>query len=73
MKLLLKKKTTLEDLPAGSLFLYGDTLGLKSEYYSDSNAIEAYIIGSGEMFWGGTKNVRDQKEIVVMEVQIEGL
>lgn len=61
---------TLEDLPAGSLFKYGETIALKSEYRADGGAIEAYIVGSGEMFWGGTKTSEDQRKLLVVAVAI---
>ena len=57
---------TLQELPNGSLFMYNGTLCLKTEYVSDSGAIsiEAYIVGSGCMFWGGTSNPYKQRLIM---------
>ena len=75
MRLIKRGKTTLENLKKGCLFLSGTTLCLKSEYtYSSSTtpsngAIEAYIVGSGEMFWGGTNNAYDQRKLIVTEVE----
>lgn len=71
MKLIKKNTCTLEDLPNGSLFLYGETLGLKSEYMTDNYAIEAYIVGSGEFFWGGMNKGKDQAKLVVTEVEVD--
>lgn len=62
------EKITLEDLPNGSLFIYENCLALKSEYVADSGAIEAYIVGTGEMFWGGTNNAEDQRKLKVTQV-----
>jgi hypothetical protein len=72
MELKIKQKTTLGDLPNGSLFLSEDkeTLGLKSEYKTLGNAIEAHIVGSGEMFWGGTHSNFEQQRLIVWEVEL---
>lgn len=71
MKLVEKQSCTLAELPAGSLFLHGKTLGLKSEYHTESGAIEATIVGSGEMFWGGTHSPQDQANLIVTQVDID--
>jgi hypothetical protein len=76
MKLVLKNKTTLEDLPPGSLFMTLDMqcLGMKSEYHTEKGAVEAYIVGSGEFFWGGTGgDVAEQRNIEVVRVKVKGL
>ncbi|MFA5366299.1 MAG: hypothetical protein WC333_00050 [Dehalococcoidia bacterium] len=75
MKLVLKNKTTLEDLPPGSLFmtLNMQCLGMKSEYHTDKGAVEAYIVGSGEFFWGGTGgDVAEQRKLEVIRVKVKG-
>lgn len=51
---------TLAECPPG-LFLFGDMIGLKSEY----GDCEAYC-DSGEAFWGGTDNPKDQKKLKVI-------
>ena len=56
-------ETTLDDCPAG-LFMYGDTLGFKTEY-RDQNGPEAYVVASGEYFWGGTDNLIMRKSKLV--------
>lgn len=72
MKLIKKNNTcTLEELPNGSLFLCDDTLALKSEYRNENGAVEAYIVGSGEFFWGGTNNAKEQAKIRVTEVEVD--
>lgn len=65
-----KQKTTLEKLPSGSLFIYNGTICLKSEYISDEGAIEAYIVGSGEMFWGGTTIAEKLNKLKVKKIKI---
>jgi len=62
------KKVTLEKLSAGSLFQYEETIALKTEYGTESGAIEAFIVGSGEMFWGGTNNAKDQRKLKVSKL-----
>jgi hypothetical protein len=66
-----KYKVSLEDLPAGCLFLYNQTLCLKTEYKTTNGAIEAFIVGSGEMFWGGTNTTEEQAKLKVKKVKIE--
>jgi len=61
----MEQRVTLEDLEAGSLFRFGDTIGFKSEYRTDLGATEAYILGSGEMFWGGIHSPEEQSQLLV--------
>lgn len=56
----------LDDLPSGTLFKYDDTVALKSEYRTDQGAVQSYIVGSGEMFWGGAKNAYDLNNLIVI-------
>jgi len=72
MKLIVVKKIKLEDLDAGKLFLSEDKtcLALKSEYKTNAGAVEAYIVGSGEMFWGGTSDPSVQSKLPVWEVRV---
>lgn len=41
----------LADCPIG-LFWHGDTLCLKTEYGNNAGRIDAYIVESGEFYWG---------------------
>lgn len=43
---------TLEDAPVGLLKTVGGLLILKTEYRNENGAIDAYIVDSGEYFWG---------------------
>lgn len=63
-----KSNCALSELEPGSLFEYENTFALKTEYKNESGAIEAFIIGSGEMFWGGTDNAEDQAKLIVKRV-----
>ena len=63
------KKVKLIDAPVG-LFLYEDTLCLKTEYMHKSfkqttPRVEAYIVDSGETFWGGVKTAEEVNSLMV--------
>jgi hypothetical protein len=60
---------TLEELPAGSLFSFNGTIALKSEYRTENGAIEAFILGSGEMFWGGVTTAAEQTALLVTPIR----
>lgn len=49
----------LGELAAGTIFKYKETYALKSEYRNDNGICECFIVGSGEMFWGGVSNPND--------------
>lgn len=73
---------TLDACPPG-LFMFGDTLGFKSEYRSlagDRESIEgagwksdAYCVESGEYFWGGMSNWRRREALMVQPVDYDQL
>lgn len=47
-----KRRVRLDKCPVG-LFLYGeDCLGMKTEYGNNEGRIDAFIVSSGEFFWG---------------------
>ena len=69
MKLVKRNKIKLINLHGGSLFLFNDSLCLKTEYFTPIGAVEAYIVGSGEFFWGGTKDPKEHGELEVFEVE----
>ena len=68
MEITIKGKVKLGKLEAGKLFMYNGTIALKSEYLTQKGAVEAYIVGSGEMFWGGTSTPKEQVELEVIEL-----
>jgi hypothetical protein len=59
----------LDECPAG-LFLAGACLGFKSEYRNENGDCEAYVVASGEFFWGGAKTGEDRKALMVTPVEI---
>lgn len=61
----------LDELKSGSLFIYGETIGLKSEYRNEHGAIEAYIVGSGELFWEGFTDISEQANLMVQPLVLE--
>ena len=65
------EKVTLYDLPFGAMFAYGDDcIAVKSEYACGNGLIEAFIIDSGEQFWGGAKTAKEQNELMVQPLEI---
>ena len=72
MEITIKGKVKLGELEAGKLFMYNGTIALKSEYFTEKGAVEAYIVGSGEMFWGGTSTPKEQVELEVIELGTVG-
>jgi hypothetical protein len=75
MKLIVKKLKTvrLENLEPGKLFMTTDMkcLALKTDYRNAKGAVEAYIVGSGDVFWGGTSDPRVLNNLDVLEVKIK--
>jgi phytoene dehydrogenase-like protein len=43
---------TLAECPVGLFVTQGGTLCLKTEYIDNDGVISAYIVATGEMFWG---------------------
>jgi len=74
-QLIIKKLTTFRKAKKGALFLHGHTLVLKSEHSTKNNQDEyqqdAYIVGSGEYFWGGVDTVKERDKLQVIEVELK--
>ena len=65
------EKCTLDELPCGTLFAFGDDcIAVKSEYRCNNGLIEAFIIDSGEQFWGGAHTAKEQNELMVQHLEI---
>lgn len=62
------KQTTIEELFPGSLFKFNDSYVIKSDYRGDGGTCECYILGSGDMFWGGTNGAEALNNLVVTEI-----
>lgn len=66
------KQVTLEELLPGTIFAFGDDcIAVKSEYRCSNGLIEAFIIDSGEQFWGGAKTAKEQNELMVQPLAID--
>lgn len=62
-------QVTLAACPIG-LFMSGDTLCLKTEYGNNEGRIDAYIVSSGEFFWGeAPQTVETQRKQMVTPVE----
>ena len=59
----------LDDCPPG-LFLFGNCLGFKSEYRTEGGKAEAFVVASGEFFWGGAKSHDERAELLVTPVEL---
>lgn len=58
-------KVTLDECPIGLFFSADGELCLKTEYGSNEGRIDAYIVSSGEFFWGGAGSVKEQRSVMV--------
>jgi len=70
-----KKRVRLYNLPNGQMFTTEkySCIAIKSEYRTDKGACECYIIGSGEMFWGGTHTANDLNNLLVYPIKTTGV
>lgn len=57
----------LIDAPVG-LFMHGRTMCLKTEYFVGGR-VEAYIVSSGEAFWGGVKTAEELNNLEVTPIK----
>lgn len=66
-----KRRTQLANAPVG-LFLYGPgVLCLKTEYGNNEGRIDAYIVSSGEFFWGDApQTIESQRRQLVTPVEV---
>lgn len=54
----------LKDCPIGLFITDHKTLCVKTEYGND----DAYIVWSGERFWGGAKTIEEIGEVLVLPI-----
>lgn len=63
-------KVTLADCPIGLFLADSGELCLKTEYGSNDGRIDAYIVSSGEMFWGSPpQTIASQRAQLVTPVE----
>lgn len=61
---------TLAECPIGLFLTESGELCLKTEYGDNSGRIDAYIVSSGEMFWGAPpQTVESQRSSMVVPVE----
>ena len=58
----------LVDCPIGLFWSKDGTLCLKTEYGDGDGRIDAYIVPSGEFFWGGARVAQEQRQVLVTPV-----
>ena len=67
-----EEKVTLGELLPGTIFAFGDDcIAVKGEYICSNGLIEAFIVDSGEQFWGGAKTAKEQNALMVQPLVIE--
>lgn len=64
----IERLVTLNLCPPG-LFLFNGALCFRTEY-RDHNGAEAYVVQSGEYFWGGTNRAEDRGELLVNPITL---
>lgn len=65
--------TTLAECPPGLFWSNGSggwALGFRSEYSSTEKGPEAYVLLSGEYFWGGAKTHAERRELTVHPISL---
>jgi hypothetical protein len=66
-----KDGISLAKCPIG-LFICNEELCLKTEYENNEGRIDAYIVGSGEFFWGAKpQTIKSQRAQIVFPVTVE--
>ncbi|MFA7289594.1 MAG: hypothetical protein WC055_12025 [Melioribacteraceae bacterium] len=70
MELEPNKPTSLEDCPIG-LFMYKDTLVLKTEYGNNDGWLDCYIVDSGEKFWAGCNTPEEMRNLRVYPITVK--
>lgn len=62
------RTVSLASCPIGLFMSEGGELCLKTEYGDNNGRIDAYIVSSGEFFWGGTSEPIKQRQVQVRSV-----
>jgi hypothetical protein len=66
--------TTLAECPIGLFLSANNELCLKTEYGNNEGRIDAYIVSSGEFFWGDApQTIASQRQQLVTPVEVDGL
>jgi DnaJ-class molecular chaperone len=68
----MKTSTTLEECPIGLFESEGGELCLKTEYGNNEGRIDAYIVSSGEFFWGShPQTIANQRKQIVRPMDVQ--
>jgi len=70
MELEINKSISLEDCPIG-LFLYKDTLCLKTEYGNNEGWLDCYIVESGEYLIANCKTAKQFRDLKVYSITVK--
>jgi hypothetical protein len=63
---------TLEECPIGLFLSEHNQLCLKTEYGNNEGRIDAYIVSSGEFFWGNApQTIANQRKQLVRPVDVD--
>lgn len=61
---------SLASCPIGLFLSSSGELCLKTEYGANEGRIDAYIVSTGEFFWGGTNSSREQRQVQVTWITV---
>lgn len=69
------EEVTLAECPVG-LFMFKGLLCMKTEYetvnrVSSCSQSDAYIVSSGEYFWGGAQSAEERQDLMVQPIDLE--
>lgn len=68
----MKRRTRLKNCPIGLFIASSGELCLKTEYGANEGRIDAYIVSSGEFFWGSPpQTITSQREQMVTPVDLD--
>lgn len=71
------EEVTLADCPEGLFLFAGNNLGFKSEYMTENSRgfyqTDAYVVDSGEYFWGGATTSEDREKVLVCPISAAAL
>ncbi len=64
-------KCKLSNCPVGLFLSATGTLCVMTEYMTETNKRDAYIVESGEYFWGGTGDTTSRANLLVTPCKVE--
>lgn len=72
--MIIMDETTLEQCPIGLFLDCDDNLCLKTEYGNNEGRIDAFLVTSGEFFWGtAPQTIANQRKQLVRPVNLDNL